>query len=241
MASKGASVKVKELALPGTHRAFLKAVMKDDQGTQRVLDVGAGQGALSKLLHELGFEVSACDLNADDFLYDPVECRRVDLNQGLPYDPESFDAAFAVEVAEHVTSTDKLLCDCARVVRPGGIVALSTPNIASLKSRWRYLTTGFYYSFQPNDAQDTSGMQHINPITLDMYRYHGERAGLRLIRVEVDTLQTSSILLLSLWPMLWLAAKLQKRISGIHNSLRLLAGRTLFLVFQKTESAEERL
>lgn len=45
--------------VPNVHEPVLNMVKKEKRG--RVLDAGAGQGALTKKLIELGFEVEACD------------------------------------------------------------------------------------------------------------------------------------------------------------------------------------
>jgi len=222
-----------EMAIPGTHDRFLAFFGKVIEPTARVLDVGAGQGALSRKLHEAGFDVCACELHPEIFAYDEVECRAADLTQSLPYDDAAFDAAVAVEVMEHLTGADRLFAEAARVLKPGGLFAMSTPNILSLKSRLRFLACGFFYSFKPLDIENRYGLEHVNSLTLDQYGYLAHRSGFEIVKIGVDRRQHTSFVLLVLVPLLWLMAKLQRVPFAKHGSLDLLMGRKLFIVFRK--------
>ena len=227
-----------ELAIPGTHDKFLAFFAKLVEAGAKVLDVGAGQGALSKKLHEAGFDVSACELHPEIFRYDKVECREADLTQSLPYEDGAFDAAVAVEVMEHLVSPDRLFAECARVLKGGGMFAMSTPNILSLKSRLRFAACGFFYSFKPLDLENKHGLEHVNSLTLDQYRYLAHRNGFEIAKVGVDRRQHSSILLLGFLPLLWLMAKLQRVPFGAHGTLGLLLGRKLFIAFRRNPRPE---
>jgi SAM-dependent methyltransferase len=52
----------------------------------------------------------------------------------LPFRAESFDAVLAFEILEHVEDDQQVLDEMARVLRPGGIVAVSVPLHAALWS-----------------------------------------------------------------------------------------------------------
>ena len=230
-----------ELAIPGTHDKFMAFFAKvigagayfDKLSMLKVLDVGAGQGALSKKLDEAGFDVSACELHPEIFRYDKVECRKADLTQSLPYDDGAFDAAVAVEVMEHLASPDRLFAECARVLKDGGVFAVSTPNILSLKSRMRFLACGFFYSFAPLDLENKRSLEHVSSLTLDQYRYLAHRNGFEIASIGVDKRQNTSVMLLGITPLLWLLAKLQRVPFGVHGDMRLLLGRTLFIAFRR--------
>ena len=54
------SQEIVPIAMPGTHQSFLKYFSnKGIDRNLKVLDVGAGHGAFTKRLHEMGFNVSA--------------------------------------------------------------------------------------------------------------------------------------------------------------------------------------
>jgi SAM-dependent methyltransferase len=97
----------------------------------RVLDVGAGQGTFSQRLERLGFAVTSVDPSAA-----AVEVLRARVRgpvreapiEALPFEDASFDAAVLGEVLEHVADDAAGLREIARVVRPGGTVAISVPR-----------------------------------------------------------------------------------------------------------------
>lgn len=95
-----------------------------------VLNAGAGQGSFSLRLARLGFEVTSVD---DSPAAVDVLRRRVpglielaDVT-ALPFANESFDAAVLGEVLEHVPDDAGALSEVARVLRPGGVLAVSVP------------------------------------------------------------------------------------------------------------------
>ena len=227
------------MAVPDLHARVDSRIIEilTKQGLSKVLDIGAGHGCLSQRLHEEGFDVSACDLYPGGFQYDPVECRKANSSEQLPYDDRSMDAAVAVEVAEHLSDAASFFRECARILRPGGRLIVTTPNVLSLKSRLRYLLSGHAYSFPPLQAECEAGSQHIASRTLDQYRWLGETNGLRLVGTQTDKTQRTSALLLPVWLLLRALTFPFGPKSAGQNRLHLLVGRTLIAVFRKLEGA----
>ncbi|MBN8629010.1 MAG: class I SAM-dependent methyltransferase, partial [Planctomycetes bacterium] len=99
-------------------------------------------------LSKLGYEASGFDLWPDRF-QDAVELYRLDVRQGnaetdpLPYPSESFDAVIFTEVFEHLRINPiKTIGELRRVLRPGGFLLLSTPNLYSLNGLYSLLRYG---------------------------------------------------------------------------------------------------
>lgn len=231
----GMETEIKELAVPGFHSTLMPFILRviGETRPQRVLDFGAGQGALSKRLYDQGLDVSACDMCPEEYRLDKVRCDRADLSEPLPYGDGTFDAVVAAEVAEHIVDHDSFFRECSRVLASGGHLVITTPNILSLKSRLRFLTSGFLYSFGPLHPDGRAGMQHISSRTPDQYGFLASRHGLSLETVAIDKYQKSSAALLALWPALWLLSLVIGPGSRKHNSLDLLLGRKVILVFRK--------
>ena len=229
-------VQLVPIAMPGIHERFvpffLRLVGDRSRGALDVLDAGTGHGALAARLHGLGFRVRACDFAPERFRAHQVEFQRADLTQHLPYEDASFDFVVAVEVVEHVSDHGTFFRECARVLRPGGRLVLSTPNIVSLKSRLRFALTGFFYSFKPLGGTD-DGLEHVASLTPDQLRDRGRRAGLVLESVACDKYQRTSLALVWVAPLLRLASRLANIEAGVHSARDLLLGRVLFAVFRK--------
>ena len=102
----------------------------------RLLDIGAGGGLVAEPLTRLGAEVVGIDATARN-----VEVARIHAAEsGLAIDyrhaaaedlaeaGESFDAVLALEIVEHVASLDAFVAASARMVRPGGLMVVTTLN-----------------------------------------------------------------------------------------------------------------
>jgi 2-polyprenyl-3-methyl-5-hydroxy-6-metoxy-1,4-benzoquinol methylase len=100
---------------------------------KRVLDAGCGVGWGSKLILEAGAaKVVGVDISAEAI----ESCRRrvpeVDFREGdlqqLPLDDDAFDVVVCFEALEHTSDTGRTLDELARVLAPGGILFVSSPN-----------------------------------------------------------------------------------------------------------------
>ncbi len=228
--------KVVSISIPGIHQAFWPYFVENTKGEKiKVLDCGAGHGAFTKKLFEDGYDVSACDLFPEIFYYDKVECKKADVTAKLPYDDNSFDAIVAMEIMEHIQDHEVFFNEANRILKQGGSVYISTPNVLSLKSRIRFMFTGFFYSFKPLEITNYDGLQHVASLTLDQYDYLAVKRGFKRATFSYDKRQTTSLLLLILYPFLWLMSIIKKT-GSFHNQLNLLTGRIIFLKYQKTSS-----
>jgi ubiquinone/menaquinone biosynthesis C-methylase UbiE len=189
-----------------------------------VADVGAGEGFFSQLLGEhvrakLGLQPSdvivASDIFPEFFRYRAIKCDKISSDGRLPYDDESIDIACSLEVVEHVEDQFAFAGELHRILKPGGIAILSTPNVLNMNSRWRYLHSGFAVLFDPllmssADPVHTSG--HINPVSYYYLAYQLRRAGFVSTSVEYDRFKTSARFLVVLCaPVIWIGNLLFRR------------------------------
>ncbi|HWP91114.1 MAG TPA: class I SAM-dependent methyltransferase [Thermodesulfobacteriota bacterium] len=101
-----------------------------------LLEIGYARGGLIDNLDEYkNVEKYAVDIN-DRTGEGDITFYRYDCNQGLPdFDGKLFDILFAGEVIEHLFDDEKFLRECYKVLRPGGVLALTTPNLFFLVNR----------------------------------------------------------------------------------------------------------
>ena len=128
--------------------AAILRTLDEFNATGSALDFGAGTGSLTRRLLQSGrFQhVSAADLldRAPDLSIDWI---RADLNNPLPNPPASFDTIIAAEVIEHLENPRAMMRELFRLLRPGGLAVVSTPNNESWRSLLSLWLRGHYVAF----------------------------------------------------------------------------------------------
>lgn len=103
----------------------------------QVLDLGCGTGDLARYLSGAGLQVTGCDISPSMLdqaaVTDPrgaVEWIRLQPNwRVLPFAAAAFNAVVASSVLEYVRSPALVLAECARVLRPGGVMLATVPDV----------------------------------------------------------------------------------------------------------------
>jgi len=120
-----------------------------------VLDVGCADGDVGRLLQETGNRVSGLDRDAE-----AAEKARADLERVVVADLDtsslldhfeaaSFDVVVLADVLEHLREPERALREATELLREGGRLVLSVPNVAHgalrlalLQGRWTYTEAG---------------------------------------------------------------------------------------------------
>jgi 2-polyprenyl-3-methyl-5-hydroxy-6-metoxy-1,4-benzoquinol methylase len=148
----------------------------------RLLDVGCYDGQfISQVVDQrggarvIGLDVAQAALRAArNRGVLPV---RGQVEAALPFAPNSFATVVAAEVIEHVFDTQAVLLELARVLEPGGWLALTTPNLVALSGRAQLLLGRSPRNVEFDAGPRTSG--HIRYFTFDTLELLLRRAGLR--------------------------------------------------------------
>jgi SAM-dependent methyltransferase len=177
-------------ATPMAHEAIYDRVLKvlQDVETGKLLDVPAGEGALAARLVGVGFEVHCCDLYPEIFRLAGVEIRKGDLGGSLPYADASFDYLTCIEGLEHIENPQQAVREFARLLKPGGQLITSVPNILNIEERLKWLFYGYTSHFKPLTSDHVEGIRrefggrteialHLNPIGYSELRYTLEKYG----------------------------------------------------------------
>lgn len=122
----------------------------EGEANRRVLDIGSAWGFNVIALDSLGFDATGMDLVVDQF---EVGGEIAAENEAgftvvgadaarLPFQDRAFDVVTMVETLEHIFLDDRpaALGECHRVLRPEGVLVLSTPNYGSVVERFKRFT-----------------------------------------------------------------------------------------------------
>ena len=105
----------------------------------RLLDVGSSVGCVIEAALERGWDAVGTDVSVSAVEF----CRARELpcrhfgGDALPFADDSFDVLTSWHVIEHVADVESTLAEWFRVLRPGGVMALETPDAASPMVRRR--------------------------------------------------------------------------------------------------------
>jgi 2-polyprenyl-3-methyl-5-hydroxy-6-metoxy-1,4-benzoquinol methylase len=245
-----------ELSTPVIHRAIMRAI--DDAAPKGLsgdyLDVGSGVGKLLKLIGaRYGVNCFACDYTRELIRFPDQPVDIVDLNrEPMPYADDRFSLATCAETIEHLERYRETIREIYRVLKPGGIAVITTPNILNLRSRLHNLTFGFASLFGPLaiDEQDVHCSRgHINPVGWFYLAHAVLDAGFVDLKLSIDKYQRRSLislffLYLPIHLTAWYAYRRElKHFRTINaqndwivrkiNSIEVLLGRTLIVTARK--------
>lgn len=137
----------------------------------RCLDLGCGDGhmmvpwAQKRKLSYVGVDIAASAV--EQARARGLEADQVDDSGRLPYDDASFDAVICSEVIEHLFDPAATVAEGVRVLRPGGVMMVSTPNVAYWRRRLDLALLGrwnpFGYSLAVEQPGGDPHIRFFNP------------------------------------------------------------------------------
>ena len=157
-----------------------------------LLDVAAAQGNFSLCFAERGFNVVWNDLRSEleDYVRLKYEHGEINYNPGnileMGYS-SAFDVILITEVIEHVAHPDLFLAHIAEMVKPGGVIVMTTPNGAHLLNKLPKFSDCTDPSLFESVQFMPDGDGHIFLLWPDEVHSIAARAGLIIERHEVFT------------------------------------------------------
>lgn len=167
--------------LIGRYAKILNMVVNEVGSSRKVIDVGAGSGAISNELRKNGNSVFCMEINKDAIRMLKEKRLSVieqDIEDKWKVKSNSFDTVVMTEVLEHCFATSHILNESHRVLKKGGRVVITTPNITSLGHRLQILLgrEPSYYSH--------TGFEHIRIFTPLSMRILMEKSGFNKIKIK---------------------------------------------------------
>lgn len=147
---------------------------------KKVLDIGCYDGRDSELILKNNNDVYGVEIlqkPAKEAKKRGIKVKEFDLNVAQwPFRKDFFDVVVAGEIIEHVLSTDLFLENIYRILKPSGILILSTPNLASLGRRIMLLLgkNPYIEISQSDDVNEFPAVGHV--------RYFTKSSLIRLLR-----------------------------------------------------------
>jgi len=127
-------------------RFFTDYLKANEVRGKKVIDLSAGSGYIINEFHKAGAETELYDLFPDQNKFCPVECRYIDLQKPFSNIGKA-DIVLLGETIEHLPNQFFFFAEAARLLKPKGVLILTTPNSSSLRSRFsQFLMESEHYS-----------------------------------------------------------------------------------------------
>ena len=217
----------------------------------RILDAPCGGNAsLTLALKERGFDAIGADIDAEAAIRLGKDFVKANLDATLPWPDQTFDVVISTEGIEHLENHYLFLRELYRILKPGGTLVLTTPNITAMRSRVRFLGSGFFgRDARPLNEAARHPLHHIGLATFSELRYELHVSGFQIKEARHTHVKPISYLYAIYVPFIWLYTlvafrkekdpKQRERNSEIRAALlsySLLFGECLMLVAEKRRS-----
>lgn len=123
----------------------------------KILDLAPATGALQEQLVKIGYN-NLYGADIDDYrkFKKMVEFKKVDFCfDRLPWDDATFDVVTSFETIEHLENPHHFIREIRRIIRPGGVFVLSTPNIDHIFNRIFFFRKGDMPRWRKNNNHIT--------------------------------------------------------------------------------------
>jgi len=163
-----------------------------------IMEIGPGQGYFLKELtktldlKKLNCVVESGDIEPEQILSDSINAHTFNAQNEFGLS-KKYDLIIAVELVEHIENPFHFIREIAKSLSPNGQAIITSPNILSIRSRFRFLATGQYDYFRRPYNEHRLNMGHVNPINPIQLNYIFRKNGFSCKSVQGNTLSLDSI------------------------------------------------
>jgi len=178
-----------------------------DYRSLSIIELGCGDGRIVELLSAEG-----CFIKGTTYLTKEKDHIRnrdypehllidhgVDLSHPLPYESNSFDIVLCLEAIEHLEVQSAMISEIGRILRPGGVMIMSFPNLGRLVSRLCFALTGVHLTKErrptETDRLSNIGAFHVHCPDFPFLHWMLWQSNLRIIRLEETIVKSTGALL----------------------------------------------
>ena len=152
---------------------YLRYMTLEHEPAGKLLDVGCGGGRFLNRMKKRGWQVEGVDFDAQAIekatAHYGIKAHVGDLTQcALP--PNSFDAITMSQTIEHLHDPNATLIECLRILKPGGLLVMTTPNVKSIGA-------GEFGAFW----RGWEAPRHLHLFSVESLRLLTQRAGFEVI------------------------------------------------------------
>jgi ubiquinone/menaquinone biosynthesis C-methylase UbiE len=203
-------------------------IAKQLKGASKILDIGCGTGRMTKLLDGKLYGVDISSTNVDVAVkHGYTDAKVCDVSsEEIPFADSFFDAAICLDILEHLVDPVHALAEINRVLKPEGLLGITTPNIAFVISRLALLL-GHY-----TDTWEIAiPSPHLRYYTFNSLGKLLIQAGFETVRIGGYPIEDWRQRKAELWRyFLWLLAKLRPQ----------LFAREIVLLERKRQEPEQK-
>ena len=229
------------------------------QSGDLVLDMGCGAGRHAFALARQGVDVIALDMDAKELagVSEMLEAMRVEREippgsvtaavrgnaYTLPFPDATFDRIVAAEVLEHLPEDTTAMAELARVLKPGGMIAVSVPRWLPEKVCWAL--SDDYHEVEGGHVRIYKGSQLSDRLTstgliqLDEHHAHGLHAPYWWLKCAVGVENNDNRLVDAYHRILvWDMMRTPRLTRLTERALNPLIGKSLVVYLSKPERAD---
>ena len=196
-----------------THETVLGMIDKDRNS--KIIDIPSGAGAFILRLKDKGYNnVVAMDIQ-NILEIDHKNFAVGDMTESLTVEDNSADVVVCIDGIEHINKQFHFVKEVHRVLKDNGVFIISTPNISSLRSRWKWFCTGHHHKCNtPLDENNPNPLHHIGMISFPEIRYMLHTNGFTIQKVTTNRIKWVSWLYALILPLVYLMTSLAYYQSG---------------------------
>jgi len=187
-----------------THETVFDMIKKNTDKV--VVDIPSGSGAFIQRLKDEGFKrviaidiINILEIEHETFI-------QGDMTKPFNLSDNSCDILVCIDGIEHIDEQFYFVREGYRVLKNEGEIIISTPNISSLRSRFKWFTTGHHHKCNsPLDETNPNPLHHIGMISFAELRYMLHSNGFRIEEIRTNRMKLINLVYAIFLPFIYLS------------------------------------